>query len=607
MNRISEIYKKHQNFIENIMFPALLILYPLLKINQGIDVSDTCYSLANFQYFTSMDGTWIVATFLSNVVGNLMMRLPFGSTMMGMYFYTALVQSVTASVVYAALRRRVPAPFVFIGEWIALGLCWCPSTMLYNYLTYLLMTVGILLLYSGIIKDDKKYYVAAGICLGSNVAVRMPNVVQAAFIVAVWYGAVIYGRTWKQAIHDTLWCVLGYAVGFGVPLTAICIRYGVGAYPGMVRALFAMTDKAVDYKPAAMVTGMIGDYVTGLYRLLFAGICVVGGWVLFALQRRMFSGKRGAMVLCKVLYVAALLVLLRFYWGRGVFTFLYYDDSSIYNATVLLLLVVILTALYCLFRKSVVPQLKILAALLLVQVFVTPLGSNNYLYPIINNLFIAVPFLLWAAYAGSVSCRAENVRDEGGIISGSETAAFIWGAPLILLTLLLFVQSTGFHMAYAFRDGVHGEARDTKLTIPVKAAGIYTNQDNAAWLEELAEYAKSRGLAGRELISYGELPGLGYLLDMPPALSTFWPDLSSYLMSEYERDMSRLTTPPVIIVASPVAAYLNDDADGMNWFGADREELDRDEKLQILSTYMTEHSYCEMFGNGRYVVYLAEE
>ena len=607
MNRISETYKKYQNFIEKILFPALLILYPLSKINQGIDVSDTTYSLANFQYFTSMDGTWIVATFLSNAVGNLMMHLPFGSTMMGMYFYTALVQSVTAFVVYAALRRRMPAPFVFVGEWIALGLCWCPSTMLYNYLTYLLMTAGILLLYEGILKDDKKYYVVAGICLGMNVAVRMPNVVQAALIIAVWYGAFIYGRTWQQAIRETLWCVLGYAVGFGVPFTAICIRYGVGAYPAMVKALFAMTDKATDYKPAAMVTGMFGDYTIGLYRLAFAGICMVGGWTLFAWQRRLFSGKRGVMVWCKVLYVAVLLVLLRFYWGRGVFTFFYYDDSSIYNAAVLLILVGILTALYCLFRKNIRPWLKILAILVLVQVFVTPLGSNNYLYPIINNLFIVVPFLLWVAYDRYVSCRAEDMRGEGGILSGTGALAFVWGAPFVLLIVLLFVQSTGFHMAYAFRDGIHGEARDTKLTALVKAKNIYTNQDNAAWLEELAEYTKGAGLMGRELISYGELPGLGYLLDMPPALSTFWPDLPSYLMSEYERDMARLTTPPVIIVASPVAAYLNEDADGMNWFGSDREALERDEKLQILSAYMAEHSYREMFGNGRYVVYLAEE
>lgn len=573
-----------KNYIENGVFIVLLVFYPLILINQGLDVADTTYSLANFQYFASMDGTWMVATFLSNVVGYLMMHLPLGDTLQGMYFYTALVQSVIALSVYLIMRKKIPAPLVFIGEWIALGLCWCPSTVLYNYLTYLLMTGGILLLYGGILKDNRKYYIAAGVCLGVNVAVRMPNVVQAALIVALWYGAYVCGRTFKKTVWDTLWCILGYVVGFGVPFAAICVRYGIGAYPAMVQTMFAMTEQAVDYKPSAMVMGMFGDYAVGLFWLIFAGICMAGGWLLFAVQRRFCGDKRGAVYACRAVYIAVLLVLLRFYWGKGVFTFHYYEDRSRYYPAVLLLLAAVFAAVYCLIKRDVRTEQKILAVLVLVQVFVTPLGSNNDLYPILNNLFLAVPFLLWAA----------------------KPKSFVWKAPLVLLIVFMLIQSTGFHMSFVFRDGEKGEVRDTVLTMPSKAAGIYTNKDNAAWFEELVEYAQGAELSGREVILYGDLPGLSYLLDMPPALSTFWPDLPSYRMVEYERDMGQLTEPPVIIVASPVAAYLNEDADGMNWFGVNRDALDADKKLQMLSDYMDEHSYCETFANGRYVVYVTE-
>lgn len=573
-----------KNYIENGVFIILLVFYPLILINQGLDVSDTTYSLANFQHFASMDGTWMVATFLANVVGYLMMHLPLGDTLTGMYFYTALVQSVIALTVYLIMRKRIPAALVFVGEWIALGLCWCPSTVLYNYLTYLLMTVGILLLYGGILKDSRKYYIAAGVCLGVNVAVRMPNVVQAAFIVALWYGAYVCGRTFKKTVRDTLWCILGYVVGFGVPFAAICIRDGIGAYPAMVHTMFAMTEQAVDYKPTAMITGMFGDYAVGLFWLIFAGLCMAGGWLLFAVQRKFCGDKRSAAYVCKGVYIAVLFVLLRFYWGKGVFTFQYYGERSMYYPAVLLLLVTIFAAVYCLMKKDMSTEQKILAVLVLVQIFVTPLGSNNYLYPIISNLFLCVPFLLWV----------------------SKPKSFVWKAPLVLLIVFMLIQSTGFHMSYAFRDGDEGEARDTVLTMPSKAVGIYTNKDNAAWLEELAEYAQSAELSGREVILYGDLPGIGYLLDMPPALSTFWPDLPSYRMMEYERDMAQLTEPPVIIVSSPIAAYLNEDADGMNWFGVDTDALDADKKLQMLSDYMEEHSYCETFANGRYVVYVTE-
>lgn len=650
MLRVAKLYDKYRGFMENLLFPALLLLYPLMGITQGVDVADTTYSLSNFQYFGSMDGTWMVATFLANAAGSLFMMFPFGNTLMGMYFYTSLVQSALALAVYVFLWKKisVPAPFVFVGELIALGLCWCPSTILYNYLTYLLMTSGILALCIGVLQDRYGFYIGAGICLGANVAVRMPNVVQAAFIVVVWYGAAVCGRTFRQAFRDTLWCMLGYAVGFGIPFAAICVRYGAGAYPAMVQTLFAMTEKASDYKPSSMITGMLGDYVTGMYWLAFAGICMAGGFVLFALRHRWFAKSRTIAVLCRAGYGAVLLVLLRFYWGRGMFNFLYYKYGSMYYPAVLLLMAVAFMALHCLFWKKAAREQKILALAVLVQIFVTPLGSNNLLYPIINNLFIAVPFLLWTVaerYAGDGNgiCGKRGISSfvNGDGLEEAREAVFVdaeekgkkekreeaikcventergkvqfleacdrrwlWGAPFLLLVVFVLIQSVGFHLSFSFQDGINGEPRDTRLAAPAKAAGVRTNADNAAWLAELAEYTEKEELAGREVILYGEVPGLGYLLDMPSALSTFWADLDSYRMVEYERDMAQIKTPPVVIVSSPIAAYLNEDADGMNWFGVKKAELDADKKLQILSDYMTAHSYQERFSNGRYVLYM---
>lgn len=636
MKQITKIYGRYRKYIENIMFPMILLIYPLLKINQGIDVSDTTYSLANYQYFGSMEGTWMVATFLANAVGSLLMHLPWGDTLLGMYFYTALLQSVIALAVYLGLRKKLPAPVLFLGEFMALSLCWCPSTILYNYLTYLLMTAGVLLLYCGVLESgqgtgtNKKalwVYIAAGICLGANVAVRMPNVVQMAFIVVVWYGAALMCHrqnvllsakdggqeavlqrranrqtAWKLAVVDTLWCILGYVLGFGIPLIAICIKYGIDAYPDMVSTMFAMTEKAVDYKPVSMVTGMFGDYFIGLYWLIFAGICIAAGWLLMKVQNLLCPANGIIRSLCRLVYVVILTVLLRFYWGRGMFSFRYYEYSSMYYPTVLLLLMAIAAAVYCLLWRQVCTEKKILAMIVLVQIFVTPLGSNNNLYPIINNLFLVILFLLWVACDWSLT-------------DGEQTAlGFAWKAPFAMLIVFVLVQSIGFHQNFVFRDGIQGERRTMCITAPAKAANVYTGQDNGELLQELAVFVEKEKLSGRDLITYGELPGLGYLLDMPSALSTFWPDLDSYHMVEYERDMAQIEAnvkqgddeTPVIILASPVAAYLSEDADGMNWFGVDREVMDQDDKLQILDGFMERYSYREVFCNARYAVYVTD-
>lgn len=645
------IYRKYQNFIERGLFPAILLLYPFLIVNQGLDVADSTYSLTNFQYFGSMDGTWMVATFLSNVAGWLLMRLPFGETLLGMKCYTTLIPAATAVMAYFGLKRDMAAPLLFVGEFLALGLCWCPSTILYNYLTYFLMTAAILLLYRGLMGDGKQRlcFVAAGVCLGANVAVRMPNVVQAAFILAVWYGIVLICKRregqlperragdksalWQLFAGVTGWCLLGYVIGFAVPLAVICMRYGVTAYPDMVYTMFAMTDQAADYKPVSMLTGMFGDYAEGLYWLAFAGVCAAAAGFAFWARKRLYGVEKNAGqqagvfykkenaykitgAIIKIGYVLLLLVLLRFYWGRGMFHFRYYQygNGSIYYPAVLLILVTIAVAAVCLLGKRACAGQRILAALTLLQIFLTPLGSNNDLYPIINNLFVAAPFLLWVLWDRTAFACQRTGGEELGRIEAQrpETPyAFVWRAPVTLLILFVTVQSIGSHADFVFQDGIYGEPRNMRVKTPEKAAGVYTNLENGALLEELSTFVKEEGLTGRKAITYGELPGLHYLLDMPPALSTGWPDLKSYRMIEYERDLKALEEEikagqegPVIIVSSSVAAYWSDDGEAMGWFGVDTEKMAKDEKQRILGEFVRKYGYAEAFGNGRYVVYM---
>ena len=305
------------------------------------------------------------------------------------------------------------------------------------------------------------------------------------------------------------------------------------------------------------------------------------------------------------IYAALFLILLRFYWGRGMFTFRYYeyDYRSMYYPTVLLLLVTIYLCIYCLIVKKIGYEQKILAVLVLVQIFITPLGSNNALSPIINNLFLVVPFTLWVSYESICERRREK--------AWSGTA--VWGVPFIVLVLFVLIQSIGFHANFVFQDGIWGEPRDRKVELPEKAAGIYTNQENAALLEELALFVQEEGLNGREVITYGELPGLHYLLDMPLALSTAWPDLESYRMEEYRRDLAAIQEriaageePPVIMVSSSVAAYLSDDGEAIGWFGVDMEAMAADEKLQILAEWLRTYGYTEQYGDARYVVYMPQ-
>ena len=55
--------QKENNSTENylqrvteIVFPLVLLLFPLLKIGQGVDLTDTPYSLGNYRFFAETEG-----------------------------------------------------------------------------------------------------------------------------------------------------------------------------------------------------------------------------------------------------------------------------------------------------------------------------------------------------------------------------------------------------------------------------------------------------------------------------------------------------------------------------------------------------------------------
>lgn len=145
----SKEFRTVQKAVQNVLFPLVLLLFPLIKVNQGIDLTDTGYSLGNYRFFGQAGGVWVLLTFLSNAVGFVLTRLPMGGTMLGMKFYASLLVGAMGLLGYRFFKTKMPAWLAFAGELAAIGFCWCPSVILYNYLTYLLFLLGAVLLFRG--------------------------------------------------------------------------------------------------------------------------------------------------------------------------------------------------------------------------------------------------------------------------------------------------------------------------------------------------------------------------------------------------------------------------------------------------------------------------
>ena len=389
-------------------------------------------------------------------------------------------------------------------------------------------------------------------------------------------------------LRRTLLCIGGYLVGLLVPFAAICVRYGVGAYPDMISSLFGMTDNATDYKPTSMVMAMFGDYIQySVWLLLFLAYMIVGMLAIWGINRFLRDEIKNKITnVFKTFYTAGLLVVLRFCYGRGMFNFDYSAYFSMYKWVTVYLLLVILLCIWCLLNKNSKMERKLWSVFLLVTILITPLGSNNGLYPIINNLFLVAPISLLLLVE---------------VFEQSRKA--VYGLPFrITLNFVLVctaVQSILFGIGFVFHDaGVQTDAEQLMLKCTKVADGLTTTPEKKVALAELDQYLYENGLHKKQVILYGDIPAIAYLFDMEPAVFSTWADLDSKSIDILRTELDELSKngniqelPTVIFGRSSVERLTKED--GLAY-----------QKLELIQSFLEKNGYEQTFCNESYSVYL---
>lgn len=623
------------------LYVVILGMYPFRHIYWGLDLWDTGYNYANFQYIEHMDPMWLFSTYLSNVVGNFLMKLPAAGSLAGMNFYTGLFVSALALMGYFFCTKKLGiSPLVtFIGEFIAISFCWCPTALLYNYLTYVLFLGCVILIYTGLVKESKWHLFAAGICLGANVLVRFSNLPEAAMIVAVWAYGVIEALEWRKAngernsgawrrtVNRTLWCLGGYLAALAVLFGYIGIRYGLNNYIAGIQRLFSMTDSATDYKATSMLMGILDTYVEHLYWVERIMVFVVAGMIVCAIAGFL---KRYCVPFCKhdllkkvpeigscVVCVAfAAVMLWWFYNGNVKFTSWSFDSyDAIWHPGVLFLMLTMLIAIIRIFHKNTVKEEKLISGMVLLVVLLTSIGSNNKVFPSLNNLFVAAPYTLWqsALFVGNVKEKEFRI---GKAKSGKQFSIVLspMAAKCVLtafLALFLFVV-TCFGAKFVFAEGTG--AKDVSVTVENNEIlkGIQMSPERAEWMSSISAYVAKNNLQGREVILYGEIPAMSYYLQMPSAFNP-WSDLESYSVSRMETDLAELKAEidekgaerPVIIAEKAYENFLPNDIGSVDFSNAVdyNKAMQSTEKWIMIVDFMAEYGYEKTFTNDKFVIW----
>lgn len=599
MKRQSKTTAEYLQAVGEIVFPVILLLLPLLKINQGVDLTDTPYSLGNYRFFTQSEGVWVLSTFLSNVTGFLLTKLPMGGTMLGMKLYTSLFISAMALLGYRFFKTKMPTWMAFLGEVAAIGFCWCPTGILYNYMTYFFFLLGAILLFRGLAGSRPVCLLLAGICLGLNVAVRVPNVLEVSLIVALWYYGALKKKSFEEIAKETGLCVAGFLGAQAVMFGVMSALYGIGAYGEMIGGLFGMAGSASDYTLGEMLLSIWSAYFKGFKWMLYMILCILPGIPFFMIQKEKFP------LLRRIIYCVCIAFLFYVLSRWGMFNFRYYQKESGLQWGVIFLILSLAVGVWMLFTGMIDDEWKLIGCILLVIVLITPLGSNNYVWPALNNLFFAAPVTFWMIYR--FVCFGREYLDRTEKVTLFPVKAMASG---VLIAFL--IQSIGLSAGYVFKDGEDGQPRDFKVLNNEVLSGMYTTALNAETLDELSVFMTEHETeyVGKELVLYGDICGLSYYLDRAPAIFTSWPDLDTNSLQRLQADLEELSgfisekgQKPLVIITPRLDAFYRQDTEAMQWWGTDTDTCTADEKLSAIMAYMDNNDYRQVFANEAFVVY----
>ncbi len=578
------------------LFCLVLLLYPLRHIQLGVEWWDTGYNYGNFVFMEHMDRMWVFGTYLANALGHWLTGLPLGRSMLGLNLYTGLIVSGLALGGYAFSRRvlGIHPALCFWGEMLAVSLCWCPTALLYNYLGYALLLAACVCIFLALDRERPGWLAPAGVLLGANVFVRFPNLSQAALILVVY--AYIWlprpadrAAAWSKSWRYTLYSLGGYALGLALPFLAISLAYGPRAYIEGIGRLLAMPSQASDYTLYSMIIYQLQNYLQSFIWLAYMLAALACGWAAFAL-----TGRGRWLWPKRLAFVLGIPCLLYFLMMRNMFNLKYSTKMSVFAWAVFFLSLALVLAAKAVFDKKITKRERLLAWMALAIAVLTPLGSNNHLYASINNLFFALPFLLWALWRRLMAWRSDMLREK-------ERRPWLSPSPPALLLAALLLAATwqimAFGWVYVFSESDGGENLHTPIEHNAVLRHMRTAPDRAEALSSLSLHMQAPEYASKSLLVYGNIPALPYYLDRPFVL-TAWPDLPSYHYEVMARGIENLL--PLPDEQRPLVLL-----ERQSWQRMEAGEAE--EKLELISQAISRWEYVLLWQNKKFVLFGPKE
>lgn len=577
-------YKKIEPILENWLLPMVLFVLSFYDYNRGIDLADAGYSISYFKDMNCYDGNVIISTFWSTVVGNLFMKLPYGASWAGISFYCTFIIAGSVLFAYFFCKKYMNIYLAAASQVLAICFCWNPTVVVYDYLSFFLFEVGIICIFAGIEKEKRRYFFLAGLLLGMNVFVRLPNITECAAIVLVWVACFVKKESLKTTVKKTAICIGGYAIGIAGSLLVILGKYGFYQFKFAIYRMMHLSQSQSNYSIWYMATETLLDILK--YWKYVLVLCVVA--FVYALLLKLLSKKLVHYKYLGIPFAIAVVCLFE-YWRvkDGLYDRLYTYNDAIVGLSCLFFLAGVLACLWNVFSCEKLEE-KLLALTFLGVFYVTPLGSNNHIYLAIMNMFLLIPIGAHQIYlAGKRIVRGQKYV---------EIAVFsvLWASAFVMICNTLWFG----------KDYIYHDAAEIKITDDNVLKGMKTTEAQYEELKQLMDYFESENLSGSYGITYCDAPGLQMILDLKPVMSSPWADFYTYAYDDFYDGTVKAAQ---IIKTGEYPVLILNEAFRSNVEKDHPQYIEENDKYLGLLKYINDYQYECRFRTENYAVYLARK
>jgi hypothetical protein len=316
------------------LFFFLLLLYQFFFTLQGIDFLDEGFSATFYQqfYHDPQSVQYNFLYWLSGLVGGTWYYLFPGSGLLGLRFLAIICTMSTIIMVYNLLKPYCNRTHIKIGlALVTLAVCWNPKIFHYNFLSIVLYTGAVSLLFNVLKRNKWILFFPAGALVALDFFARIPSILNLGLVVVIAF----YGYLNKKSIWTIIKQSLIFGAGFLFMVAAVLLFMKMigqlEVYQGALQIAFSMgkSDAAdSEYGFVKLLTQFFGSYNAALYfsfyillLLLLAAIGPRFAKNTFRIPDWIITiGKIACLVLAALIILKGLEILIRLYVGITLIT-----------------------------------------------------------------------------------------------------------------------------------------------------------------------------------------------------------------------------------------------------------------------------------------------